>query len=112
MVEIQKRLYETISRYFHHLEDDVIIYPGHDYIKNNLKFTLSIRQSNEFAQNLLKELESNNSAFCEKLTTVSEEKEMNVFFRLGQETIRQHLNLATASDKEVFIKLRSIRDKW
>lgn len=107
-----KKLYNTISQTFYKLDDDVLIYPGHDYIKNNLKFTLSIEPSNLFASTLFKDLEQSNLTYCSKITNIGEEKLINVFFRLGEESIRQNLNLGTASDKEVFIKLRSLRDKW
>ncbi len=107
-----KDLYNTISQSFYTLEDNVLVYPGHDYIKNNLKFTLSIEPANSYASSLLKDLEQSNLAYCSKITNIGEEKLMNVFFRLGEESIRQRLNLVTASDKEVFIKLRSLRDNW
>ena len=107
------RLYETISSQFFSLGDNVLVYPGHDYILNNLKFTLSVEPTNEFAAQLLEDLNKyEGQLFCPKITTIAEEKKINSFFRLNSDAIRQRLNLCDDSDKEVFIKLRSMRDKW
>ena len=106
-------LYTTISEHFFTLEDDVIVYPGHDYILNNLRFTLSVEPDNSYAQNLLSKLEGRDEqCFCSYLTTIGEEKKMNSFFRLHSKSIRQKLNIDAAGDKEVFVKLRSMRDNW
>ena len=105
-------LFETIRDHFLNLNDSVAVYPGHDYIRNNLRFTLSVEKDNEYAKNLLEKLENSSSSKCDYITTIGEEKKMNAFFRLNSSSIRQSLNLSSSSDREVFIKLRSLRDKW
>ena len=106
-------LYNTISTHFHRMEDEVLIYPGHDYLKNNLKFTLSIEPSNTIASQLLAEIENEKSTpYCSKILTIGEERKINTFFRLHQLKVRQSLKMVGHSDKEVFIKLRSLRDNW
>ena len=37
--------------------DDTLIYPGHDYIVNNLKFTLDREPDNDKAANLIRQVE-------------------------------------------------------
>ena len=106
-------LYQTIAAHFFTLEEDVVVYPGHDYILNNLRFTLSVEPDNSYAQSLLSKLEGrDDQEYCSYLTTIGEEKKMNSFFRLHSKSIRQQLNIDAVSDKEVFVKLRSMRDKW
>ena len=45
-------LYQTINSIYDQLDDELIVYPGHDYLENNLKFTLSI-EDNVHARQLL-----------------------------------------------------------
>ena len=106
-------LYQTFQHHFFQLDDSVVVYPGHDYILNNLKFTLSIEPDNSYASELLYRLENDVShEYCTYLTTIGEEKKMNTFFRLNSSTIRQKLEKVASSDKEVFVELRSLRDNW
>jgi len=108
-----EKLYQTISHYFHLLSDEVLIYPGHDYLINNLEFTLSIESSNVSARKLLSDVKTEfKGRHCSKILNIGEEKGINTFFRLSNDKVRQHLKMDNSSDKEVFIKLRSMRDKW
>ena len=43
-------LYQTISKQFYCLPDNVVVYPGHEYLENNLRFTLSLEPDNHNAQ--------------------------------------------------------------
>ena len=108
-----EELYHTISNYFFNLPDNVIVYPGHDYIKNNLKFTLSLESGNQAAHDLQKKLNKEYAeSYCAYLTNIGIEKEINLFFRLNSTEVRRELNMEDRSDKDVFIKLRSLRDNW
>jgi hydroxyacylglutathione hydrolase len=42
-------LFETIQKKFEKLPNEIIILPGHEYLENNLKFTLSREPSNKMA---------------------------------------------------------------
>ncbi|MBI2747761.1 MAG: MBL fold metallo-hydrolase, partial [Burkholderiales bacterium] len=46
-------LYKTFSEQLANLPDDTLIYPGHDYIENNLRFTLSREPDNRRAHEIL-----------------------------------------------------------
>ena len=106
------QLFETVFQRIRNSEDHIIVYPGHDYILNNLKFTLSVEPNNQVAKNLYTKLNQAQEEYCDYLTTIGEEKLINSFFRLQSQEIRQMLNLEDMSDKEVFVKLRSLRDIW
>ncbi|MBA6232417.1 MULTISPECIES: hydroxyacylglutathione hydrolase C-terminal domain-containing protein [unclassified Colwellia] len=54
------------------------IYPGHDYIVNNLNFSLSLEPTNIFAKELLKVV-SEQTPEQRTVTTMSVEKKMNPF---------------------------------
>lgn len=107
-------LYETIRDQILPLPDDVLIYPGHDYLINNLKFTLNREPNNLVAKKMLEQWTSRHqSAEQFHVTTMAEEREMNVFFRLSSPVVRAELGLGQdVPDKEVFLALRSARNTW
>ena len=49
-------LYETFAGQLARLPDETLIYPGHDYIENNLEFTLDREPDNARAASLLGEI--------------------------------------------------------
>jgi hydroxyacylglutathione hydrolase len=104
-------LYNTIKTYFspEALDDKVIVYPGHDYLKNNLTFTLHIEPENVLAKEMLR----HTPEFT--LTDMGTERKINTFLRLDSEEIKENLkkmNKACATEQDVFVSLRSLRDNW
>ena len=110
-------LFKTISEQFQNLPDDVLVYPGHDYWKNNLAFTIDREPSNKMAPEMLKEmdLEPNESNTQDKyflVSTMGLEKEVNTFLRLDREEIEKNLNKGKLTQKEIFLSLRELRNNW
>ena len=111
-------LYETFARQLAELPDDTRIFPGHDYITNNLRFTLDREPDNVRARKLLEELEANHDPEHALVTTLALEKEINTFFRLTSPTVIEELRKAfpdlpgEPSPKEVFLRLRELRNSW
>src|SRR5690606_17837680 len=97
------------------LPDETLVYPGHDYISNNLEFTLSREPGNAYAHSLLDEVNKQNPD-NRKVTTMAEEKKMNAFLRLNSEEIIKKLKEEFSEQQEdpesVFVSLRALRDKW
>ncbi len=112
-----EELYDTFAGQLAGLGDDTLIYPGHDYIGNNLKFTLDREPDNERAKSLLDEI-GNQDPAAAMVTTIGLEKEINTFFRLHSPSVIQALrevfpDLPDDPDpKEVFLKLRMLRNDW
>jgi hydroxyacylglutathione hydrolase len=110
-------LYETFASQLSTLSDNTRIYPGHDYISNNLEFTLSREPDNEQASALLKKIENQNTDDA-LVSTLGMEKEVNTFLRLRNPTVIAKLraefpDLPDDPDpKTVFVKLRELRNKW
>ncbi|MDA0368279.1 MAG: hydroxyacylglutathione hydrolase [Proteobacteria bacterium] len=110
-------LYATFTGQLDKLPGNTLIYPGHDYIANNLQFTLDREPDNARAKALLAEVESQDldHAF---VTNLALEKEINTFFRLHSPSVIARLREAypdlpadpTAED--VFVKLRELRNTW
>lgn len=111
-------LYETISELLPELADDVLLYPGHDYLENNLKFTLKYESGNTVARRLLDSLGAMSYRPGDKVISLGLERDINAFFRLESEEIRDRLqqefgqDLKEASARDIFLKLRSLRDRW
>ncbi len=108
-------LYNTFASQLYALPDNTKVYPGHDYIENNLQFSLNREPDNIYAQDLLQTVKTNTPE-KQIITTLAMEKQMNPFFRLNNGNI---INLLRAefpdineSEKEVFIHLRKLRDNW
>ena len=111
-------LYDTFAAQLDRLPDDTLIYPGHDYITNNLAFTLDREPDNEAAANLLASLEESHDPDAAMVTTLAQEKGFNTFFRLTSPSVIQRLREAfpelgeSPSPREVFLKLRELRNSW
>ena len=105
-------LYETIAEQFHTLPDGVLVYPGHDYLANNLAFTLSLEPSNEAAKSWLARVEGVDPGKTPVVTSIGDERTFNAFFRLDNGEIQASLELIEASDREVFLALRAKRNHW
>jgi hydroxyacylglutathione hydrolase len=112
-----EELYRTFSQQLAKLPEDTLIYPGHDYIENNLRFTLSREPDNARAQQMLEKLKGQdpNRAY---VSTLAVEREINTFFRLTSPTVIARLREAFPDLPEkpdprmVFLKLRELRNKW
>ena len=110
-------LYQTFAAQLAKLPDSTRIYPGHDYILNNLEFTLDREPDNARAQKLLDELfdQDPGHAF---VTSLGLEKEINTFFRLHSPSVIAKLREAfpdlpdQPDEKTVFLKLRELRNSW
>src|SRR5262245_9169668 len=110
-------LYKTFSEQLAKLGPTTQIYPGHDYIENNLRFTLSREPDNRRAQEMLEKLEGQDPSRA-YVSTLAVEREINTFFRLTSPTVIAKLREAFSDLPEkldprmVFLKLRELRNKW
>ncbi len=110
-------LYHTFAEQLSRLPETTQVYPGHDYIANNLRFTLDREPDNAEAKTLLAKVDHQDPAHA-KVTTLAEEKQVNTFFRLQSPTVIARLREAfpelpdEPSPQEVFLKLRELRNSW
>ena len=97
--------------------EDTLIYPGHDYLINNLRFTLDREPDNAVAQQMIDQYESQDPADA-LVTTLAQEREMNTFFRLDSPSVIARLQEQfpeigdNPSPKDVFLRLRELRNQW
>ena len=110
-------LYATFADQLARLPEATRIYPGHDYIENNLKFTLSREPDNGDAQALLQNVAGQDPA-TSAVTTLKEEMQINAFFRLTSPSLIARLRESFPDLPEhpdaltVFVKLRELRNAW
>ncbi len=110
-------LYATFVDQLAKLPANTRIYPGHDYIENNLRFTLAREPGNAAAAELLPSVTGHDPALAH-VTTLQEEREINTFMRLASPEVIAGLRAAFADlpaapdAKTVFAKLRELRNKW
>jgi hydroxyacylglutathione hydrolase len=112
-----EELYKTFSQQLARLPGNTLIYPGHDYIENNLRFTLSREPDNRRAQEMLDTLRGQDPARA-YVSTLDVEREINTFFRLTSPTVIAKLRQAfpdlpeNPDPRTVFLKLRELRNRW
>jgi hydroxyacylglutathione hydrolase len=112
-----EELYKTFTGQLAKLPESTRIYPGHDYIENNLRFTLNREADNKAAKEMLDKLagQDPNHAY---VSTLGVERNINTFFRLTSPSVIAALREAFPDLPEhpdprtVFLKLRELRNKW
>jgi len=110
-------LYETFAQQLTQLADATRVYPGHEYLARNLEFTLDREPDNAAAAALLTRARQQDPA-SGLVTTLGDEKRMNVFLRLEEPQIIARLrasfsDLPAAPDaRTVFLALRKLRNSW
>lgn len=112
-----EELYQTFAEQLAALPEATRVFPGHDYIGNNLAFTLDREPGNERARSLLAEVADQDPAHA-RVTHLGLEKEVNAFFRLRNPELIERLRgdfpdlPAEPTPKQVFLKLRELRNSW
>tara|TARA_B100000686_G_scaffold354436_1_gene464694 strand:+ start:18157 stop:18942 length:786 start_codon:yes stop_codon:yes gene_type:complete len=110
-------LFDSFEYQLSQLSDDTRVYPGHDYWVNNLEFTLDREPDNLKASELLTSngiSDPNNPM----VSTLGLEKKINTFFRLQNPQIVRYLKKVfpdmpeNPEPKDVFMRLRLLRNKW
>lgn len=103
-------LYTTTKYLYETLSDDIIIYPSHDYFISNLHFSKTVDNDNSLRDEYL---EKRSKMDLDKefiTTTFGIEKKINPFLRVFDSAFKERYLEYT--EKELFIKFRSLRDVW
>ena len=112
-----EELFETFQEQLEILGDSTRLYPGHDYLLNNLAFTLDREPDNQAAAAMMETYKNQNPDDA-VVTTLGQEKEINTFFRLQNPSVVAKLasdfpELGDSPDaRSVFLKLRELRNSW
>jgi len=112
-----EELYATFNQQLDALGGDTRLYPGHDYLVNNLEFTLDREPDNATAKTMLDQHRGQDPDNA-LVTTLAQEREFNAFFRLQSPSLIAKLvedfpDIGDNPDpKSVFLKLRELRNSW
>jgi len=112
-----EELFETFEQQLETLGDETLIYPGHDYLLNNLAFTLDREPDNTIAAQMIENFR-NQDPDNALVTTMAQERDVNTFFRLQSPSVMAKLveDFPEIGDKPnaktVFLKLRELRNSW
>ena len=112
-----EELFDTFEEQLEKLDPNTLIYPGHDYLINNLQFTLDREPDNTSASEYIARYENQDPADA-LVTTLTQEREFNTFFRLDSPSVIARLQETfpqigdSPSRKDVFLKLRELRNSW
>lgn len=110
-------LFETFDQQLSRLPGHTRLFAGHDYLVNNLQFTLAREPDNAQAQALLQTV-ADQDGDAAPVLTLAQEKQHNTFFRLDQPTLIAKLREslpelpAKPSARDVFVALRGLRNRW
>lgn len=110
-------LFDTFTQQLARLPGNTQLYAGHDYLENNLKFTLSREPGNAAAAALLQQTQGHDPESA-AVTTLGMERAHNTFMRLDVPELvdglrREFAGLAQRPEpREVFTKLRELRNRW
>ena len=111
------RLARTFLSSFSRLADGLEVHPGHDYAEPNLLFALALEPGNAAVGARLAAVRAAKAAGGEPpAPTLAEERRVNPFLRVGRPEVRGAVSLRAgiapgASDEEVFVALRGLRDR-
>ena len=104
-------LYESILK-LNTLPGKASVYNGHDYMPTNLAFTESVIGESDLSASW-KQRCAATTPESRPVTTLDDERAINLFLRLSDSTLRKQLDIpAEASNIEAFRALRQRRDQW
>jgi hydroxyacylglutathione hydrolase len=110
-------LYRTFASRIAPLPDDTLIYPGHEYLANNLGFTLDREPDNAKAKELQATARSQDPDHA-LITDLGLERQINAFLRLDSPSVIERLREklpdvpANPDARTVFVGLHKLRNGW
>jgi hydroxyacylglutathione hydrolase len=105
-------MWDSLSKLMR-LEDEMLVYCGHEYTLNNGRFALSVEPDNAELKARMREVEQLRSQARPTIpSTIGLEKRTNPFLRPDSAGIRHTLGLETGDDVTVFAELRRRKDSF
>lgn len=98
-------MHHALNEVLASLPDDTKVYPGHEYTKSNVKFLVSVSQSEEIKR--LERFTEENKETPGRFT-IADEKGHNLFMRVGTEEMRRITGCREPS--EVLGRLREMKN--
>ncbi|KZZ96514.1 hypothetical protein AAL_03743 [Moelleriella libera RCEF 2490] len=100
-------MHEALNKRLASLPDDTVVYPGHEYTKSNVAFTISVLQSDPVKK--LQAFADSNKVTTGKFT-IGDEKAHNVFMRVQDPAVQKATGATEPVD--VMNKLRDMKNNF
>ncbi|OAQ63412.1 Las1-like protein [Pochonia chlamydosporia 170] len=100
-------MHEALNKRLGSLPNDTIVYPGHEYTKSNVKFAISVLQSDPVKK--LQAFADTNQVTTGKFT-IGDEKQHNVFMRVDDPVVQKATGATDPVD--VMGKLREMKNNF
>ncbi|HEY3809247.1 MAG TPA: hydroxyacylglutathione hydrolase [Steroidobacteraceae bacterium] len=110
-------LYQSFTDCLARLPGETRVFPGHEYLLRNLGFTLDREPGNRAARELAQRV-TGVAPTSMPVLSLTEEKQVNVFFRLDEPEIIAGVKrarpamLTETTPRAVFLALRDLRNRW
>jgi hydroxyacylglutathione hydrolase len=106
------QMWESLSK-IASLPPDTMVYSGHEYTTSNAKFALSVDPNNSALLNRTVWIADKRSQNLPTVpSSLSEELATNPFLRARENSMKEALGMAGASDAEVFAEIRQRKDRF
>ena len=107
-----KQMFNSLNK-LKNLPNETKIYCGHEYTKTNSEFCIKFDTKNSLLKDKLKIIDEKIRKNLPTIpTTIANEKETNIFLRCDDQELKKALNMANSSDKDIFSKLRGLKDNF
>jgi hydroxyacylglutathione hydrolase len=103
-------MYESLQK-IASLDENTLVYPGHDYTLENYQFATGIEPENLTVKERLRDISQRvNAGQLTIPSTISQERLTNPFLRTNEDKIAAALNMHRSEPVEVFAELRRRKD--
>ena len=107
-----EQMFNSLNK-FKNLPYETKIYCGHEYTKTNLDFCIKFDRQNSLLKDKLKIIEKKIEKNLPTIpTTIADEIRTNIFLRCNDHELKKALNMANSPDKDIFSKLRGLKDNF
>lgn len=107
--DMHQSLNETLAT----LDDDTVVFCGHEYTQNNLRFAASVEPNNDHIKKKIEWAKTQRQHGLPTVpTTIGEEKKTNPFMRNATKEVKAALDMHDADDVAVMKELRARKDSF
>lgn len=106
-------MHSSLNTILASLDDDTLVFCGHEYTVTNLKFALSVEPSNEDIQKKLEWAKSQvENGLPTVPTSIADEKRTNPFMRNAVDSVKKSIGMPGADDIAVMKELRERKNSF
>lgn len=105
------QMYSALIEKLGKLPDETMVFCGHEYTINNLKFGLNVEPNNSDMKNKLDWAQAQRADRIPTVpSTIAEEKKINIFMRCVEKSVQEKVGISESI--KALGKLRDMKDNW